>query len=76
MYLAFPDLASKHYSLRSTENQGIHSLMCGGAANLPIISAFQDFLSRLNKINQNKGAKHALKQAEGNTICSMKHRHN
>jgi len=47
--------------------------MHGGAANLPITSAFQDFLSRLNKINQIKGAEHALKQVEGNTICSTKH---
>ena len=80
MYLAFPDLASKHYSLRSTGNRGIeamHSLMRGGAANLPITSAnltFRDFLSRLNKINQIKGAEHTLKVVEGNTICSTKHR--
>jgi len=62
MYLSFPDLALKHYSLRSTGNRGIeamHSLMRGGAANLPNLTL--DFLSQLNKINQIKRAEYRLK---------------
>ena len=43
----------------------MHSILCGGAVNLPITSAnltFQDFLSRLNKVNQVKQAEHSLKK--------------
>jgi len=60
LFLAFPDLDVEEYSLRNTGNRSIgalHSMLRGGTANLPIISAnltFQDFLSRLNKVNQIK----------------------
>ena len=39
LYLAFPDLDIKDYNLRNTGNRGIeamHSILHGGAANLPI----------------------------------------
>lgn len=66
--LAFPDLDIKDYNLRNTGNRGIeamHSILHGGAANVPITSAnltFQDFLSGLNKANQIKQAEHSLKK--------------
>ena len=55
----------------------MHSILRGGAVNLPITSAnltFQDFLSRLNKVNQVKQAEHSLKKIKGNSICSTKKR--
>ena len=51
--------------------------MRGGTANLPITSAnltYQDFLSRLNKVNQIKKAEHSLQTITGNYICSTKKR--
>ena len=54
----FPDFDVKAYSLRNTGNRSIealHSVRQGGTANLPITPVnltFQDFLSRLNKVNQ------------------------
>ena len=80
LYLAFPGLDIKDYNLRNTGNRGIeamHSILRGGAVNLPITSAnltFQDFLSRLNKVNQVKQAEHSLKKIKGNSICSTKKR--
>ena len=78
LFLAFPDLDIKEYSLRNTGNRSIealHSVLRGGTANLPITSVnliFQDFLSRLNKVNQIKKAEHSLQKVEGNSICSTK----
>lgn len=80
LYLAFPDLDIKEYSLRNTGNRSIeamHSVLRGGTANLPITSAnltYQDFLSRLNKVNQIKRAEHSLQKITGNYICSTKKR--
>jgi len=57
LYLAFSDLDFNEYSPRITGNKSIeamHSVLHGGTTNLPITSAnltFQDFLSRLRKLN-------------------------
>ena len=53
----------------------MHSVLRGGTANLPITSAiltYQDFLSRLNKMNQIKKAEHLLQKITGNYTCSTK----
>lgn len=74
----FPDLDFNEYSFRNTGNRSIeamHLVLRGGTANLPITSAnltFQDFLSRLNKVNQIKSAEHSLQKITGNYICSTK----
>ena len=55
----------------------MHSVLCGGAANLPITSpnlTFQDFLSRLNKTSQIRNSERFLRKIEGNTICGTKKR--
>ena len=78
LYLSFPDLDINEYNLRNTGNRSIeamHSVLRGVTANLPITSAnltYQDFLSRLNKVNQIKKAEHSLQMITGNYICSTK----
>ena len=77
LYLSFPDLDIKEYSLRNTGNRSIeamHSVLRGGTANLPITSANLTYLSRLNKVNQIKKAEHSLQKITGNYICSTKKR--
>ena len=80
LHLSFPDLDINEYNLRNTGNRSIeamHSVLRGGTANLPITSAnltYQDFLSRLNKVNQIKKAEHSLQTITGNYICSTKKR--
>ena len=78
LYLSFPDLDINEHNLRNTGNRSIealHSVLRGGTANLPIKSAnliYQDFLSRLNKVNQIKKAEHLLQTITGNYIGSTK----
>ena len=78
LFLSFPDLNINEYNLRDTGNRSIeamHSVLCGGTANLPITPAnltYQDFLSRLNKVSQIKKAEHSLQKITGNYICSTK----
>jgi len=56
LFLSFTDLKIEEYSLRRTGNRQIesfHSILCGGAAHLPITSAnltFKDFLCQMNNL--------------------------
>ena len=78
LFLSFPELDLDSYSLRSTGNRSIeavHSILRGGAANLPITSAnlsFQEFLSRMNQVMQIKQSEHALQKIPGNSIKNTK----
>lgn len=66
------------YKLRNTGNRGIesvHSILRGGAANLPITSAnlsFQEFLSRMNQVMQIRESEHYLQKISGHSIQSTK----
>ena len=78
LFLSFPELDLDSYSLRSTGNRSIeavHSILRGGAANLPITSAnlsFQEFLSHMNQVMQIKQSEHTLQKIPGNSINSTK----
>lgn len=78
LYLLFPHLPVKNYSLRNTGNRGIeafHSIFRGGTATLPITGAnlsFQEFLCLMNKVGQIAEAEHELKKIDGNSIVAPK----
>ena len=78
LFLCFPDLSIKEYSLRGTGNRGleaIHGMFRGGTTSLPITSpnlSFAEFLVRMNKAVQIHTAEHDLKQIPGNTIVASR----
>jgi len=78
LFLSFPELNLDGYSLRNTGNrtiEAVHSILRGGAANLPnnfsqlVISRI---LSRMNQVKQIKESEHTLQKIPGNTIKSTK----
>lgn len=79
LFQAFPHLPVSDYNLRHTGNRGleaVHGIFCGGAAQLPIITApnlsFREFLSKMNQTNQIHTSEHNLKQISGHTIVASK----
>lgn len=78
LYLCFPELDVKQYSMRNTGNRGIeaiHGIFRGGSNALPITSAnlsFREFLDRMNKMVQVRQAQQKLQQIEGNSMQATK----
>ena len=78
LFLCFPHLDTKEYSLRSTGNraiEAIHGVFRGGSHSLPITSpnlSFCEFLRRMTKTSQIRTAEHYLRHIEGNSIVATK----
>lgn len=77
LFYAFPHLnPCNDYGMRNTGNRGleaIHSIFRGGSSSLPITApnlTYQEFLNKMNKVNQVHTAEHNLKLIEGHTIVA------
>ena len=79
LYLCFPELDIKEYSMRNSGNRGIednkHGVFRGTSAVLPITAvnlSFREFLERMNETLQVRQSEQHLQRIKGNPLQATK----